>query len=329
MGQAFFQFIGFEPENVSKNYDILNNTIERLKKQGGLGDSVSLKQLSNNRVVIKGITENDKGKLMQYFRKNIPDSLKLRQTPTQIQFLLTKEEEKPKNFKEKCKAFDANPTKNPFNKTNRGKHMVPNKYTENLLKDLCKNSKEFCEKKKNNKKITQKYCTDIEQIIKQQVVVKPELVEQMAQQGVFPRQQVVSQQPKPQQIVSQQPRPQEGVSQQPRPQQIITQQPKPQKVASQQQVQQTQKISPYYLSKCKAFEADPTKNPFNKTNRGRHMSPNKYTENLLEDLCKNPPQFCEMRKHNKRITKKYCVEQIIKLQEEARKQIKQIKKEIQ
>jgi hypothetical protein len=36
-----------------------------------------------------------------------------------------------------------------------------------------------------------------------------------------------------------------------------------------------------------------------------------------------------MKKHNKRITKKYCVEDIIKLQEEARKQIKQIKKEIQ
>lgn len=305
MGQAFFQFLGFEPENVAQNYDILNNNIERLKKQGALGDSVSIKKLANNRVIIKGLKDEDKSKLMQYFRKNIPESLKLRQTPTQLQFLLTKEEEKPKNFKEKCKAFDANPTKNPFNKTNRGKHMVPNKYTENLLKDLCKNSKEFCEKKKNNKKITQKYCTDIEQIIKQQVVVKPELVEQMAQQGVFPR---------------------------PRPQSVVTQQQKPQKVVSQQQIvtqQQTQKISPYYLSKCKAFETDPTKNPFNKTNRGRHMSPHKYTENLLKDLCKNPPQFCEMKKHNKRITKKYCVEGIIKLQEEAREQIKQIKKEIQ
>jgi len=325
MGQAFFQFLGFEPENVTQNYDILNDNIKRLKKQGALGDSVSIKKLANNRVIIKGLKDEDKGKLMQYFRKNIPESLKLRQTPTQIQFLLTKEKEKPKNFKEKCKAFDADPTKNPFNKTNRGKHMVPNKYTENLLKDLCKNSKEFCEKKKNNKKITQKYCTDLEQLIKQQVVVKPELVEQMAQQGVFPRQkpqQVVSQQPKPQQVVTQQPKPQQVVTQQQKPQQVVSQQPKPKQVV-------TQKISPYYLSKCKAFEADPTKNPFNKTNRGRHMSPNKYTENLLEDLCKNPPQFCEMKKHNKRITKKYCVEEIIKLQEEARKQIKQIKKEIQ
>ena len=252
MGQAFFQFLGFEPENVSKNYDILENNIQRLKKQGGLGQSVSLKQLENNRVVIKGLKDEDKSKLMQYFRKNIPESLKLRQTPTQIQFLLTKEEKKPKSIKEKCKAFEKDPTKNPFNKTNRGKHMVPNKYTENLLKELCKNSKEFCEKKKNNKKISQKYCTEIGET-----------------------------------------------------------------------------VNSYYQGKCKAFEADRTKNPFNKTNRGKHMVPNKYTENLLEDLCKNPTQFCEKKKNNKRISQKYCVEEIIKLQEQAREQIKQIKKKIQ
>ena len=83
-------------------------------------------------------------------------------------------------------------------------------------------------------------------------------------------------------------------------------------------------LSPYYKPKCESFGANPSKNPFNKTKRGKHMKAGGYTEKFLHELCKDPKALCDKKKNNKSITKKYCDDKVLVLQEQVRDQISQI-----
>jgi len=246
-------------------------------------------------------------------------------------------------YLQKCNAFKTNRSKNPFNKTNKGRHMVPTKYTQKLLDELCAGPSAFCDKHKGSKRISNKYCTEAPTVtqLKKDVSQQIQQIQQMIQQVPQVQQQLqqlpeVQQQQVRQQQVRQQQQQQQlpQVQQQVRQQQVRQQQVRQQQIKQAQQQQteeeeesveifipeetETQSVEESVASmfqkaqlgrwteKCAQYAANPNKNPFNKTNRGKHFKPNNYTTHILDELCANPIAYCDKKKENKYISNKYC-----------------------
>ena len=228
-------------------------------------------------------------------------------------------------YLQKCNAFKANRSKNPFNKSNKGRHMVPTKYTQKLLDELCAGPPAFCNKHKGSKRISNKYCTEAPTVtqLKKDVSQQIQQIQQMVQQQQIPQVQQVQQ-------VRQRQQQQQARQQQVRQQQAQQQVQQQIKQAQQQQLAeeeedsaeifipqqpQTQSVEQSVASlfekaqwteKCAQYAANPNKNPFNKTNRGKHFKPNNYTTHILDELCANPTAYCDKKKGNKYISNKYC-----------------------
>jgi len=236
-------------------------------------------------------------------------------------------------YLQKCNAFKANPSKNPFNKTNKGRHMVPTKYTQKLLDELCAGPTAFCNKHKGSKRISNKYCTEaptvtqLKKEISQQIQQVQQQIKQAQQQQQVQQQikQAQQQQQVQQQIKQAQQQQQQQIKQAQQQQQVQQQIKQAQQQQGEEeedsaeifipQEPQTQSVEQSVASmfekaqwteKCAQYAANPNKNPFNKTNRGKHFKPNNYTTHILDELCANPKAYCDKKKGNKYISNKYC-----------------------
>jgi hypothetical protein len=215
-----------------------------------------------------------------------PAQIQQAQQAQQIQVLPSSDDILNDYYLQKCNAFKTNPSKNPFNKTNKGRHMVPLKYTQKLLDELCAGPPAFCNKYKGSKRISNKYCTEAPTVTQLKKEVSQQ-IQQIQQQIKQTQQQQVEEEQDSAEIFI--------------PQQLQTQSAE-QSVASMLEKAQLGK----WTEKCAQYAAKPYKNPFNKTNRGRHFKPNNYTAHILDELCANPTAYCDKKKANKYISNKYC-----------------------
>jgi type II secretory pathway pseudopilin PulG len=200
-------------------------------------------------------------------------------------------------YLQKCNAFKANPSKNPFNKTNKGRHMVPTKYTQKLLDELCAGPPAFCNKHKGSKRISNKYCTEAPTVtqLKKEISQQIQQVQQQIKQA--------QQQQQVQQQIKQAQQQQLGEEEEDSAEIFIPQETQTQSV-EQSVASMFEKAQ--WTEKCAQYAANPNKNPFNKTNRGKHFKPNNYTTHILDELCANPKAYCDKKKGNKYISNKYC-----------------------
>jgi len=200
-------------------------------------------------------------------------------------------------YLQKCNAFKANPSKNPFNKTNKGRQMVPTKYTQKLLDELCAGPPAFCNKHKGSKRISNKYCTEAPTVtqLKKEISQQIQQVQQQIKQA--------QQQQQVQQQIKQAQQQQLGEEEEDSAEIFIPQEPQTQSV-EQSVASMFEKAQ--WTEKCAQYAANPNKNPFNKTNRGKHFKPNNYTTHILDELCANPKAYCDKKKGNKYISNKYC-----------------------